>query len=131
MCRRRWSLEAQLQARQQTGTAVSGRLDRQGAGRTSIPPLQYTQTPVSTAANGSLSFAEERRLELYKREQEAIESSTSIKGASNSFGHENESGQQPAITDPLQSISAALLRARADQAAGVPQQQASRIARGL
>ena len=95
----------------------------QGAGRTSIPPLQYTQTPVSTAANGSLSFAEERRLELYKREQEAIESSTSIKGASNSFGHENESGQQPAITDPLQSISAALLRARADQAAGVPQQQ--------
>ena len=97
----------------------------QGAGRTSIPPLQYTQTPVSTAANGSLSFAEERRLELYKREQEAIESSTSIKGASNSFGHENESGQQPATTDPLQSISAALLRARADQAAGVPQQQAS------
>jgi type IV secretion system protein TrbI len=95
----------------------------QGAGRTSIPPLQYTQTPVSTAANGSLSFAEERRLELYKREQEAIESSTSIKGASNSFGHENESGQLPANTDPLQSISAALLRARADQAVGAPQQQ--------
>jgi type IV secretion system protein VirB10 len=104
------------------GAATQGN-GMQGAGRTSIPPLQYTQTPVSTAANGSLSFAEERRLELYKREQEAIESSTSIKGASNSFGHENESGQQPASTDPLQSISAALLRARADQAAGAPQQQ--------
>ncbi len=67
------------------GAATQGN-GTQGAGRTSIPPLQYTQTPVSTGANGSLSFAEERRLELYKREQEAIESSTSIKGASNSFG---------------------------------------------
>jgi hypothetical protein len=96
-----------------------------GTGRTSIPPLQYTQTPVSTAANGSLSFAEERRLELYKQEQEAIESSTSIKGASNSFGPEPEPGQQPATTDPLQSIAATLLRARADQAAGVPPPAAS------
>jgi type IV secretory pathway VirB10-like protein len=104
------------------GAATQGN-GTQGVGRSSIPPLQYTQTPVSSAVNGSLSFAEERRLELYKREQEAIESSTSIKGASNSFGNEKESGQQPAIADPLQSISAALQRARADQAAGVPQQQ--------
>ncbi len=95
------------------------------AGRTSIPPLQYTQTSVSTAANGSLSFAEQRRLELYKQEREALESSTSIKGASNSFGQDPESGQQPAATDPMQSIAAALLRARADQAAGGTQQQAS------
>lgn len=94
-----------------------------GAGRTSIPPLEYTQTPVSTAANGSLSFAEERRLELYKQEQEAIESSTSIKGTSYSFGQEPESAQQPATSDPLQTIAATLLRARADQATGVPQQQ--------
>ncbi|UWZ85138.1 TrbI/VirB10 family protein [Occallatibacter riparius] len=112
-----------------TGETADGAA-RQGdglhaAGRSSIPPLQYSQTPVSTAANGSLSFAEERRLELYKREQEAIESSTSIKGASNSFGREAESGKQTAVTDPMQSVAAALLRARADQAASVPQQPAS------
>jgi type IV secretory pathway VirB10-like protein len=106
------------------GAATQGN-GTQGTGRTSIPPLQYTQTPMSTAANGSLSFAEERRLELYKQEQEAIESSTTIKGASNLFGRESESGQPPATADPMQSIAAALLRARADQAAGVPPQAAS------
>jgi type IV secretion system protein TrbI len=105
------------------GAATQG--DGLQAGRSSIPPLQYTQAPVSRAVNGSLSFAEERRLELYKQEQEAIESSTSIKGASNSFGQEPESGRQPAATDPMQSIAAALVRARADQAAGVPQQSVS------
>jgi type IV secretion system protein VirB10 len=112
-----------------TGETANG-LASQGdgphaAGRTSIPPLQYTQTPVSNAVNGPLSFAEERRLELYKQEQEALESSTSIKGASNSLRQEPESGEQPATSDPMQSIAAALLRARADQAAGMPQQQAS------
>jgi type IV secretory pathway VirB10-like protein len=103
------------------GAATLGN-ETQGTGRTSIPPLQYTQSPVSTGLNGSLSFAEQRRLELYKQEQEAIESSTTIKGASNSFGRESESGQQPATADPLQSVAAAILRARTDQAPGVPPQ---------
>ena len=110
------------------GTADSIIASRTGlpvAGRSSIPPLQYTQTPVSTAANGSLSFAEERRLELYKQEQEAIESGTSIRGASNTYSQSSESAPQPAVADPLQAIQTALLRARADQAAGVPPQVTS------
>jgi type IV secretion system protein VirB10 len=106
------------------GAATQGN-GAQGAGRSSIPRLQYTQSPVSTAADGSLSFAEERRLELYKQEQEAIESSTSIKGGSNSFGQEPESAR-PTTIDPLQSIAATILRARADQAAGVPPQPGPR-----
>jgi type IV secretion system protein VirB10 len=106
------------------GTAdsiIASRTGRQSAGRSSIPPLQYTQTPVSTATNGALSFAEERRLELYKQEQEAIESGTSIRGASNTYPQESATAQQPAPDDPLQAIQAALLRARADQAALPPQ----------
>jgi type IV secretion system protein VirB10 len=111
------------------GTAdsvIASRTGLPGAGRSSVPPLQYTQTPVSTAANGTLSFAEERRLELYKQEQEAIESGTSIRGVSNTYLQEGASTQQPATADPLQAIQAALLRARADQAgAPVPPQMAS------
>jgi type IV secretory pathway VirB10-like protein len=106
------------------GTAdnvIASRTGLPGAGRSSIPPLQYTQTPVSTAANGTLSFAEERRLELYKQEQEAIESGTSIRGASNTYAQESESAQQSAAGDPLQAIQAALLRARTDQGAVPPQ----------
>ena len=104
------------------GTAdsvIASRTGPPGAGRSSIPPLQYTQTPVSSAANGTLSFAEERRLELYKREQEAIESGTSIRGASNTYSQEGTSTQQLATNDPLQAIQSALLRARADQAGAV------------
>jgi type IV secretion system protein TrbI len=111
------------------GTAdniIASRTGLPGAGRSSIPPLQYTQTPVSTAANGTLSFEEERRLELYKQEQEAIESGTSIRGASNTSRQEPAAAQQSATADPLQAIQTALLRARADQAAvAVPPQMAS------
>jgi type IV secretion system protein TrbI len=110
------------------GTAdsvISSRTVLPGAGRSSIPPLQYTQTPVSTAANGTLSFAEERRSELYKQEQEAIESGTSIRSASNTYPQESASAQQAATAGPLQAIQTALLRARADQAAAVPPQIAS------
>jgi type IV secretion system protein VirB10 len=107
------------------GTAdsvIASRTGLAGGGRSAIPTLQYTQTPVSTAANGTLSFAEERRLELYKQEQEAIESGTSIRGASNTYSQSSESAQQPPVADPLQAIQAALLRARADQAVGAPAQ---------
>ena len=90
-----------------------------GNRRSSIPPLQYTQTPVSAGVNGSLSFAEERRLELYKREQEAIESGTSVRGSMNGYGQQAEPDRQPPTTDPLQAIQAALLKARAEQTAGV------------
>jgi type IV secretion system protein TrbI len=108
------------------GTADSfaeSRAGSLGTGRSSIPPLQYTPAQTSTAATGQLSFAEERRLELYKREQEAIESCTSIRGGSNTYPQEGASTQQPAATDPMQAIQAALLRARADQtgAAVAPQ----------
>ena len=51
-----------------------------GSQTSSIPPLEYRQTPVSTAVNGSLSFAEQRRLEEYNREREAMEAGTSVKG---------------------------------------------------
>ena len=47
---------------------------------TSIPPLEYRQTSVSTAANGSLSFAEQRRRDEYNREREAMEGPISVKG---------------------------------------------------
>ena len=45
-----------------TGETPAGHTAQPAAGRsaktTSIPPLEYRQTPVSTATNGSLSFAE-------------------------------------------------------------------------
>ena len=62
------------------GTAESFAVSRarsSGTGRSSIPPLRYTPAQTSTAATGQLSFAEERRLVLYKQEQEATESGTS------------------------------------------------------
>jgi type IV secretion system protein VirB10 len=95
-----------------------------GAGNqtSSIPPLEYRQTPVSTSVTGSLSFAEQRRLEEYNREREAMEAGTSVKG--NLPGEDKE---KTAIeTDPLQTIQAALINARASMGAspalgGVPQ----------
>ena len=44
-----------------------------GSQTTSIPPLEYRQTPVSTASNGSFSFAEQQRLDEYNQEREAME----------------------------------------------------------
>ena len=37
----------------------------------SVPPIEYKQGSVSATANGSLSFAEQMRLDEYKREREA------------------------------------------------------------
>jgi type IV secretion system protein TrbI len=59
-------------------------------------------------SNGSLSFAEQRRLEEYNREREAMEAATSVKG--NLPGEDKE--KQNAETDPLQAIQAALINAR-------------------
>ena len=78
-----------------------------------MPPIEYRQGPVSTAANGSLSFAEQRRLDEYKREREAMEAATSVKGNLPS-GETERSVQQP--NDPLQAIQTALINARAAQA---------------
>jgi type IV secretory pathway VirB10-like protein len=80
-----------------------------GSQTSSVPPLEYRQTPASTAVNGSLSFAEQRRLEEYNREREAMEAATSVKG--NLPGEDKE--KQTAETDPLQAIQAALINARA------------------
>jgi type IV secretion system protein VirB10 len=96
-----------------TGDSPAGRSSLSagtGAGSqaNSIPPLEYRQTPVSTAANGSLSFAEQRRLEEYNREREAMEAATSVKG--NLPGEDK--GKQNSETDPLQAIQAALINAR-------------------
>jgi type IV secretion system protein VirB10 len=93
-----------------------------GTQTSSIPALEYRQTPASTAVNGSLSFAEQRRLEEYNREREAMEAATSVKG--NLPGEDKE--KQNAETDPLQAIQAALINARAALGAspaqgGIPQ----------
>jgi type IV secretion system protein VirB10 len=87
----------------------------------SIPPLEYRQSPVSTAVNGSLSFAEQRRLEEYNREREAMEAGTSVKG--NLPGADSE--KSSAIADPLQAIQSALLNARAAQSVGTVAQFAN------
>jgi type IV secretion system protein TrbI len=94
----------------------------------SVPPIEYRQGPVSTAANGSLSFAEQRRLEEYKREREALEAATSVKGnLPNEEAQRSE--QQP--NDPLQAIQAALINARAAQGLGGGAQLSSLQPAGL
>jgi type IV secretion system protein VirB10 len=89
-----------------------------GPGKTrsgSVPPIEYKQGSVSTATNGSLSFAEQRRLDEYNREKEALEAATSVKGnLPNQEAQRSE--QQP--NDPLQAIQAALINARAAEGLG-------------
>ncbi len=99
-----------------------------GTRASSVPPIEYRQGPVSTAANGSLSFAEQMRLDEYKREREAMEAATSVKGNLPS-GETERSVQQP--NDPLQAIQTALINARAAQSAGGGVQPASLQAGGL
>jgi type IV secretory pathway VirB10-like protein len=84
----------------------------------SIPPLEYRQSTASTAVNGSLSFEEQRRLEEYNREREAMEAGTSVKGTLPS----GRSGKSLPSGDPLQAIQSALVNADAAQGGGpVPQ----------
>jgi type IV secretion system protein TrbI len=98
------------------------------ANRSSVPPIEYRQGPVSTAANGSLSFAEQMRLDEYKREREAMEAATPVKG--NLPSGETERSAQP-LNDPLQAIQTALINARAAQSAGNGVQPVSLQAGGL
>jgi type IV secretory pathway VirB10-like protein len=79
-----------------------------------------------------LSFAEQRRLQEYNREREAMEAATSVKG--NVPGEEKEKPETEA--DPLQAIQAALINAqlgaRTAQEAnsaqgGVPQSASSQL----
>jgi type IV secretion system protein TrbI len=99
-----------------------------GTRASSVPPIEYRQGPVSTAANGSLSFAEQLRLDEYKREREAMEAATSVKG--NLPAGENETSvQQP--SDPIQAIQTALINARAAQSPGSGVQPVSLQAGGL
>jgi type IV secretion system protein TrbI len=92
----------------------------------SVPPIEYKQGSVSTATNGSLSFAEQRRLDEYNREREALEAATSVKGNLPSE-QTRRSEQQP--NDPLQAIQTALINTRASQPSSLqpaglgPQQQ--------
>jgi type IV secretion system protein TrbI len=90
------------------GSQASGHPDH----GTSIPTINYHPDPASTATNGALSFAEQQRAEEYKREMEAMEAPTSVKASLTS-----ESSNKPPVpaTDPLQSLQAALLNARAAQ----------------
>jgi type IV secretory pathway VirB10-like protein len=108
------------------GDPVSGSAN--GTRASSVPPIEYRQGPVSTAANGSLSFAEQRRLDEYKREMEAMEAATSVKG--NLPGGETERSAQ-ALNDPVQAIQAALINARAAQGVGGGVQPPSLQAAGL
>src|SRR5277367_808909 len=108
------------------GDPVSGSAN--GTRASSLPPIEYRQGSVSTATNGSLSFAEQIRLDEYKREREAMEAATSVKG--NLLSGENErTVQQP--TDPLQAIQTALLNARAAQGSGTGLQPVSLQVGGL
>jgi type IV secretion system protein VirB10 len=99
-----------------------------GTRTSSVPPIEYKQGPVSTAANRSLSFAEQRRLDEYKREMEAMEAATSVKG-NLPTGENERSVQQP--NDSFQAIQTALINARAAQTAGGGLQPASLQAGGL
>jgi type IV secretory pathway VirB10-like protein len=99
-----------------------------GTRANSVPPIEYRQGPVSTAANGSLSLAEQMRLDEYKREREAMDATTSVKGNLPS-GESETSVQQPG--DPLQAIQTALINARAAQSAGSSAQSAGLQAGGL
>src|ERR1700751_5890969 len=85
-----------------------------GTRASSVPTIEYRQGPVSTAANGSLSFPEQLRLDEYKREREAMEAPTSVKG--NLPAGENERSVQQS-SDPFQAIQTALIDARAGQSA--------------
>jgi type IV secretory pathway VirB10-like protein len=117
-----------------TGESPAGRSTlmtgtRAGSQTSSIPPLEYRQTLASTAVNGSLSFAEQRRLEEYNREREAMEAATSVKGNLPGVDKEKAAGE----TDPLQAIQAALINARTAMGAipaqgGVPQSASSQSA---
>ena len=98
-----------------TGSATPADGSATGNQGSSIPPIEYRQGAASTAANGSLSFAEQRRLDEYNREMEAMESTTSVKG--NPPGSENERAA-PQSSDPLQALQAALINARAAQGGG-------------
>lgn len=79
-----------------------------GSQTTSIPPLEYRQAPVSTVAKGSLSFAEQRRLDEYNREREAMEAPTSVKG---NLPNASQDTSRTA-TDPLAAIQSALINAQ-------------------
>lgn len=96
------------------GTAVGSASGTSASG--SVPPIEYRPNPVSTAINGSLSYAEQRRVEEYKREVEAMEAPTSVKG-NLPTGVANATATSP--IDPLKTIQAALLNARAAQGLGV------------
>lgn len=58
--------------------------------------------------NGSLSFAEQQRLEEYTREREAMEAATSVKGT---LPSDDKSKAATSAADPLQAIQAALINA--------------------
>ena len=93
-----------------------------GSSATSIPPLEYRPNPISTAADGSLSFAEQRRLAEYKRQMEAMEAPTAVKG---NVPSETATSSATQSTDPLQAIQSALLNARAAQGLGTSGQAAA------
>ena len=92
-----------------------------GTRTTSVPPLEYRQSTVSTAVNGSLSFEEQRLLEEYNREREAMEAGTSVKGTLPGDG----SAKSLPGADSLRAIQTALLNARATQGGSAPQMAGS------
>jgi type IV secretion system protein VirB10 len=96
------------------GETVNGQ-PTNGSSAASIPPLEYRPNPISTVADGSLSFAEQRRVDEYKREVEAMEAPTSVKG---NIPNQTPSPSSQQSSDPLQAIQTALLNARAAQGFG-------------
>ncbi|AXC16434.1 Conjugative transfer protein TrbI (plasmid) [Acidisarcina polymorpha] len=91
---------------------VAGR-DAGAGSATGVPPIEYKQTPVGVAADGSLSYAEQRRLEEYKREREAMEAPTAAKGVNVS-----EAKTEERQDDPMKTLQNALINTRFGQGAG-------------
>ena len=110
-----------------TGDSPSGRSTLSagtgnGTQTSSIPPLEYRQTPASTAVNGSLSFAEQRRLEEYNREREAMEAATSVKGNLPSEDKEKaDDGRRPAASDSSRPHQCPCRAGSKPRARGLPQ----------
>jgi type IV secretion system protein TrbI len=73
---------------------------------------------VYAATNVSLSLAEQRRLDEYNREREALEAATSAKG---DLPNEETQRSQQQANDPLQAIQKALINARGSQPSSLQQ----------
>lgn len=86
----------------------------------SVPPIEYKQASVAMGANGALSFAEQRRVDEYKREREAMEATTSVKGSVPNGENDRAGASGASSNDPINALQTALINARVAQGVGTP-----------